>query len=75
VASSGPAPTGPCLSCTEGSRAGLRTPGGISPEWSGIPSLDLLATLLLMQPRMRLAFWAASALGGSCPVFYLPSNP
>ncbi|NXM28115.1 F120B protein, partial [Oxyruncus cristatus] len=26
-----------------------------------ISSLDLLATLLLMQPRMQLAFWAASA--------------
>jgi len=25
-----------------------------------IPSLDLLATPLLMQPRMLLAFWAAS---------------
>ena len=23
-----------CLSCAEGSRAGLRTPGGVSPEWS-----------------------------------------
>ena len=32
VASSGPAPTGPCLYCTEGSRAGCRTPRGISPE-------------------------------------------
>jgi len=27
-----------------------------------IPSLDLLATMLLMQPRVLLAFWA-----GSCP--------
>jgi len=26
-----------------------------------IPSLDLLATLLLMQPRIRLAFWEVSA--------------
>ena len=30
VASSGPSPTCPCLSCAEGSRAGCRTPGGIS---------------------------------------------
>jgi len=31
-------------------------------EYRGrIPSLDLLATLLLMKPRIRLAFWAASA--------------
>ena len=30
-------------------------------EYRGrIPSLNLLATLLLMQPRIRLAFWAAS---------------
>jgi len=28
VASSGPVPTGPCLSCAEGSRAGCRTLGG-----------------------------------------------
>jgi len=47
VASSGPAPTGPALSCAEGSRAGRRTPGGLSPEWSrGAESpLDLLAKL------------------------------
>jgi len=32
VASSDPAPTGPCLSCAEGSRAGCRTPGTTS--WS-----------------------------------------
>jgi len=37
VASSGPAPTGPCLSCAEGSRAGWRTPGGVSPEQSRGP--------------------------------------
>ncbi|XP_074712500.1 spliceosome-associated protein CWC27 homolog isoform X1 [Strix uralensis] len=33
VASSGPAPTGPCLFCAEDSRGGCSTPGGISPEW------------------------------------------
>jgi len=43
----------------------LRAPeldaGGVSPEQRGrIPSLDLLATLLLMQPRIWLAFWAES---------------
>jgi len=32
MASPGPAPTGPCLSCAEGSRAGRRTPSGVSPE-------------------------------------------
>ena len=32
--SSGPAPTAPCLSCAEGSRAGHSTPGGVSPERS-----------------------------------------
>jgi len=34
VASSGPAPTVPCLSCAEGFRAGGRTPGGFTPEQS-----------------------------------------
>jgi len=46
VASSEPTATGPCLSCAGGSRAGHRTPGGISPERSRggrIPSLDLCA--------------------------------
>jgi len=61
VASSGPAPTGPCLSCAEGSGAGRRTPRGISPEQRGrIPSLHVQATLLGMQPRIWLAFWSAS---------------
>jgi len=32
--SSGPTPTGPCLSCVAGSRAGRRTPGEVSPEES-----------------------------------------
>jgi len=39
----------------------MQDSGGISAEWSRILSLTLLSTLLLMQPRMRLAFWAASA--------------
>jgi len=34
VASSGPAPTGPCLCCAEGSRAGCSTPSEVSPEQS-----------------------------------------
>jgi len=34
-----------------------------------IPSLDLLATLLLMQPRTQLAFWAMSA---HCQVSHHP---
>ncbi|KAK4818250.1 hypothetical protein QYF61_009425 [Mycteria americana] len=47
----------PAAPCAEGSRAGLSTP-----EQSGrISSLDLLAKLLLMQPRIRLAFCAVSA--------------
>jgi len=33
-ASSGPSPPAPGLSCAEGSRAGHRTPGGVSPEQS-----------------------------------------
>ena len=44
MASSGPTPTGPCLSCAEGSRAGRRTRGAFSPEWSGgAESLPLTA--------------------------------
>jgi len=34
VASSGSDATGPCLSCAEGSRAGCRTPGKVSPGQS-----------------------------------------
>ena len=34
MASSDPAPTVACLSCAEGSRAGHRTPAGLSPERS-----------------------------------------
>jgi len=37
VASSGLVPTGPRLSCAEGSRAGHRTPGGFSPEEAESP--------------------------------------
>ncbi|KAK4830645.1 hypothetical protein QYF61_012488 [Mycteria americana] len=66
--SSGPAPTGPWLSCTEDSRAEQRTPGGVLPEQireaeRGLErgtSLDLLATFLVMQLRINLAFWAAT---------------
>ena len=61
--SSGYAPTGPCLSYwglhiwTQYSRWGLT-----SAEQKGrITSLHLLATLLLMQPRIQLAFWTARA--------------
>ncbi|TRZ26652.1 hypothetical protein HGM15179_000423 [Zosterops borbonicus] len=31
-------------------------------QWDRIPSLDLLATLMLMQPRIQVAFWAGRAL-------------
>jgi len=58
VASSGPVP---CLSCAEGSRAGCRTPAGVSPEQRArIPYLALLPSLMGMQPRIWLAFRAAS---------------
>jgi len=40
-----------------------------------IPSLDLLATLLLMEPRIRLAFWAASAHGRLASRFSSTSTP
>jgi len=55
-----PAPTDLRLSCAEGSRAGRRTPGRVSPEQRGrVTSLDLLAMILWMQTRIQLAFWAA----------------
>jgi len=36
------------------------------------PSLDLLAMLLLVQPRIQLTFWAPAYIGGSCPAFHSP---
>ena len=56
VASSGPAPTGPCLSCAKASRPGWQdSRWGLTraEQWDRIPSLNLLATLLLMQPRRQ----------------------
>ena len=62
VPSSGPTPTGPCLSCAEGSRAGRRTPRGS--HQSGAEGQNPLPhpvpTLLGKQPRVWLAFWAAN---------------
>jgi len=53
------------LSCTGEPRTGQRTPGMASPVLRGrIPSLDLLAKLLLMQPRMPLALFVARARCG-----------
>lgn len=46
-------------------RAGCSAPGwGVTlPEQGGrLASLNLLAMLVLIQPRVQLAFWAASAL-------------
>lgn len=61
---SGPAPTGPCPSGAGGLRAEYSTPDRASPVQHGggqSPPFDLLVTLLLMQRRTWLAFWAASA--------------
>ena len=58
MASSGPAPTAPCLSCAEGSRGGRRDSRGVltrAEQRGRIPSPALLATLLGMQPRTWLA--------------------
>ena len=59
--SSGCALTGPHLSYTEDSTPGHGNPHDVSEHRAEgqIPSLTLLATLLWMQPRIRLAFWAA----------------
>ena len=57
-------PPGLCLSCTAARCGVLSTPGEASPVQSRggrITFLDLLAMLLLMQPRILLAFWAARA--------------
>ena len=75
VASSGPAPTGPGLSCSEGSRAGHRTPVGVSPEWSrGAESSP--------SPCCRgcsLGYGWPSGLrvhiAGSYPIFHPPVSP
>jgi len=61
---SGHTAAAPCLSCTEVSTSGCSTPGDVSPVHSRdarITSLTLLATLLLMQPIIWLAFWAVRA--------------
>jgi len=56
--SSGHAPTGLCLSCTEDSTSGC---SAHSAEGQ-IPSLTLLAALLRMLPRVWQAFWAEGTL-------------
>lgn len=56
VVPSGPDPTGSCHSCPGDPRPGYRW------KWKGkISSPDLQATLLLMQPRIQLAFWTERA--------------
>lgn len=57
--SSGPDPINPCPFYAEDPRTECSSSGGDSSQWR-IPSLDLQATLVLMQPRMQLAFWTAS---------------
>lgn len=50
----------------------------VSPEWrrGRIPSFDQLATLLLMQPRTQLAFWAGRVLCLlRCSLSCTPSPP
>jgi len=63
MASFGPAPTSSRPSCAGDPRPGCNSQDGALQEYllhrGTIPSL-LLATLLLMQPRIQLAFWAAS---------------
>ena len=60
----------------QGSRAGLNTPGEISPEWRGrIPSLDLLAMLLLTQPGISWPSGLRVHIVGSCPAFHPPVPP
>ena len=54
MASSGPAPTGPCLSCAEGSRAARRSTAELSPELSRRAESDPLP-----HPAGRASFDAA----------------
>ena len=64
MASSGPAPTSPCLFLCWGLQSWTQDSGwGVTrAEQRGrILSLTLLATLLLVQHRIWLAFWAVSA--------------
>ena len=75
---SGPAPTGPCPSCAEGSRAEHSTPGEVSPEQSRGPE----SSLSTCWPRFS---WCSPGHGwpsglpahiaGSCPAFCLSVPP
>ena len=61
----GPSPTAPCNSCVVGPQAWIQwmqySRWGLmrTPSRKTIPSLTPLASLLLMQPGMLLAFWAS----------------
>jgi len=76
--SSGPAPTVPCVFCAEGSRAGHRTPGGVSPEQSR-------GTESPPSTCWPLCFWCSPGCGwpsglwahivGSCLAFHPPVPP
>jgi len=76
--SSGPAPTGPCLSCAEGSRAGRRTPGGVSPEQSRraeSPPSTCWPRFFWRSPGYGWPCWLPAHIGGSCPAFHAPVAP
>jgi len=76
VSSSGPAPTGPGLSCAEGSRAICRTPSGVSPEWSrGIesPPSTCWPRCWTSSPGDSWLSGLRAHIGGSCPAFHPPA--
>jgi len=78
VASSGPTPTGPCLSCAEGSRAGRRTPGGLSPEQSRgaeSPHLTCWTHCFGCSPGYGWSSGLRVHIVGSCPAFHPPVLP
>jgi len=68
-ASSGPAPTAPALSCAEGSRAGRRTPGGLSRagQRGRIPSLALCPRCWGFSPGPGSLSGLPALTAGSCP--------
>ena len=74
---SGLAQTGPSPSCAGSPELDAALQWGLTraEQRHRIPSLALLPTVLWMQPRTRLAFWAGSAMAGSCPALHPPASP
>ena len=78
MASSGPAPTAPGLPCAGGSRAGHRTPGGVSPErnrGAESPPSTCWPCCWWCSPGHSWPSGLRAHIVGSCPIFYPPLPP